>query len=145
MISNEEKGGLLTPDKPVGDGGENVLDILQRKHPPQQPLVQSALTITSNSTFHPVIFEELNGILIRSVALRVQGAAGPSGLDATFWRRMCTVFHGESDQLCEAIAKLAIRINTSFVDPDGLTSFMACRLIALDKVQVSGRLVWEKF
>ena len=28
MISNEEKGGLLTPDEPVGDGGENVLDIL---------------------------------------------------------------------------------------------------------------------
>ena len=28
MISNEEKGGLLTPDQPVGDGGENALDIL---------------------------------------------------------------------------------------------------------------------
>ena len=46
---------------------------------------------------------------------------------------MCTAFHGESDQLCEAIAKLAICINTSFVDPDGLTSFVVCRLIALDK------------
>ena len=34
---------------------------------------------------------------------------------------------------CESIAKLAIRINTSFVDPDGLTSFVACQLIALDK------------
>ena len=33
MISNEEKGGLLIPDQPVEDGGENVLDILKRKHP----------------------------------------------------------------------------------------------------------------
>ena len=30
---------------------------------------------------------------------------------------------------CEAIAKLVICINTSFVDPGGLTSFVACRLI----------------
>ena len=58
----------------------------------------------------------------------VQEAAGPSGLDTAFLRRMC-----ESDQLCKAIAKLAIRINTSFVDPDGLTSFVACQLIALYK------------
>ena len=64
MISNEEKGGLLIPDQPVGNGGENELDILKRKHPPQQSLVQSALTTTSNSTLNPVIFEELNGILI---------------------------------------------------------------------------------
>ena len=80
-----------------------------------------------------MIIEELNGILIRSVAMSMQGAAGPSGLDAAFWKRMYTAFHGESDQRCEAIAKLNIRINTSFVDPDGLTSFVACRLIALDK------------
>ena len=93
MISNEEKGGLLTPDQPVGDGGENVLDILKRKHPPQQPLIQSALTTTSSSMFHLVTYEELNGIIIRSVAMRVQGAAGSSGLDAAFWRRMCTAFH----------------------------------------------------
>ena len=25
MMSNEKKGGLLTPDQPVGDGGDNVL------------------------------------------------------------------------------------------------------------------------
>ena len=92
MISNEEKGGLLTPDQPVGDGGENVLDFLMRKYPPQQQLVESALTTTSNSTFHPAIFEELNGILSRSVAMRVQGAEGPSGLNAAFWRHMCTAF-----------------------------------------------------
>ena len=41
--------------------------------------------------------------------------------------------YDESDQLCEAIAKLTIHIKTSFVDPDGLTSFVACPLIALDK------------
>ena len=133
LISKDEKGGLLTPDQPVGDGTDKVIDILKKKHPPQQPLVQSVLTTESSNVFHPVIFEETNGSLIRSVALRVQGTAEPSGLDAACWRRMCMAFHGESNQLCEAMAKLAVRINTTYVDPEGLTLFVACRLIAPDK------------
>ena len=32
--------------------------------------------------FHPVIFEALDGTLIRNAALRTHGAAGPFGLDA---------------------------------------------------------------
>lgn len=46
---------------------------------------------------------------------------------------MCTSYQNDSDQLCEAISRLAIRVSTTCVDPEGQTSFMACRLIALDK------------
>jgi len=46
---------------------------------------------------------------------------------------MCTSFQRLSDDLCEALAGVAKRLCTTFVDPSGLTAFVACRLIALDK------------
>ena len=82
---------------------------------------------------HPVFFERITGSLIRSIALRVDGAAGPSNLDAHGWRRICTSYHGASADLCSALAGLARRLCTDYVDPAGLTAFTACRLIALDK------------
>ena len=38
-----------------------------------------------------------------------------------------------SDELCDAIAKLARRLCSSYVDPQGISSLTACRLVALDK------------
>ena len=40
---------------------------------------------------HSVIFYALDGSAIRAAALRTSGAAGPSGMDAYGWRRLCTV------------------------------------------------------
>ena len=86
-----------------------------------------------NCRFHPVIFDALDGALIRGVALRTQGAAGPSGLDAFSWRRLCTSFQGASDDLCQSLAMVARRLCTTFVDPEGLEAFVASCLIALNK------------
>ena len=47
---------------------------------------------------HPVLFD---GPFIRSVALRMDGAAGPSGVDAAGWKRMCTSFSAHSADLCD--------------------------------------------
>ena len=82
---------------------------------------------------HPVIFDEITGILVRSVALRTEGAAGPSGIDAQGWRRLCSSFQLASSELCDALACLCKRICSTYVDPRGLTAFVACRLIALNK------------
>ena len=38
-----------------------------------------------------------------------------------------------SDDICNALASLARHLCTDYVDPAGLTAFIACRLIALDK------------
>ena len=46
---------------------------------------------------------------------------------------MCTSFQQDSTELCEALANVCKRICFSFVDPESLTAFVACRLIALDK------------
>ena len=67
------------------------------------------------------------------VALKLHGAAGPSGLDASVWRCMCTSFQTVSNDLCDALSAVARRLCTSFVDPTCLSSFVACGLIALDK------------
>ena len=72
-------------------------------------------------------------MFVRSVALKSEGAAGPSGADAADWRRFCSSFHGASAALCESIAALARRLCTSFLDPSGFSAFLVCRLIALDK------------
>ena len=82
---------------------------------------------------HPVLFENLTGKSIRSAALRTQDAAGPSGIDAAAWRRLCTGFHRASEDLCSAVAAAAKRLCTTFVDPTGVSAFTACRLIPLDK------------
>ena len=136
----------------LGPHARSVRDILKLKHPPAQPLhVDCLLPNWDNPPeSHPVVFDALDGRVIHSVALRTTGAAGPSGLDARCWRRLCTAFHSASSELCIAIALFARCICSSFVSPDILAPFLACRLIALDKqpgvrpigvCEVVGRLV----
>ena len=52
---------------------------------------------------------------------------------AAGWRRLCTSFGKESTDLCNAIAAVARRLCTDYVDPSGLQAFLACRLIPIDK------------
>ena len=69
------------------------------------------------------------------MALRTEGAAGPSGIDAQGWRHLCSSFQQASLELCEALACVCKWICSSYVDPCGLTAFAGCRLIALNKCQ----------
>ena len=114
---------------------EESLQELKKKHPPREPPIKSALMMPNEPIQEPhsIIFDQLNGELIRKVALRTEGSAGPSGLDASAWRRLCTSFAHNSSDLCEALACTAKRICCSFVDPVFISSFVACHLIALDK------------
>ena len=73
-----------------------------------------------------MFFECITRSLIRSISLHVDGAAGPSNLDAHGWRRLCTSYHGASADLCNALASVARRLCTDYVDPAGLTAFMVC-------------------
>ena len=54
-------------------------------------------------------------------------------MDADGWRRICVSFHGASNDLCEALASLARRLCTDYVDPTGIEVLITCRLIPLDK------------
>ena len=69
---------------------------------------------------------------VTTIILRIQGCSGPSGIDASGWRRMWTSFSKASSDLCNNIVIMARRICTEYVDPEVLSS-TACKLIALDK------------
>ena len=87
---------------------------------------------------HSVLFEAIDGQLIRNTVLRVDGAAGPSGLDAAAWKRLCTSFKSASVNLCDGVACTARRLCSCYVDPSGLSAFVACRLIVLDTCRCPG-------
>ena len=138
LLAQKGKGGVLHPSDPVNKddpSSPSVLDVLKSKHPPAQPATAAALIqVTSvQPEVHPVVFDSIDARAIRFAALNTRGAAGPSGLDAHCWRRLCTSFHAASWDLCHSLALLARKLCVSFVDPTGLSAFLACRLIALDK------------
>ena len=63
----------------------------------------------------------------------MDGAAGPSGLDVSKWKKICSSFSKESDNVCESIALVARKLCSGYVDPEGISALVASRLIALDK------------
>ena len=135
LLSEQSKGGVLHVDDPIEteNGQRKVRDILLEKHPPCQPVHNDAIINDDTPDVHPVLFESLDAAAIRSAALYTSGAAGPSGLDAHGWRRLCTSFKTASFELCQSLALTAKRLCTEFVDPVSIAPLMACRLIALDK------------
>ena len=113
-----------------------VRDILLEKHPSPHLPKPSVLVSPSDFSplpFHPVLFDNIDGILIRRTILRMDGAAGPSGLDVASLKKLCTAFQEASDTLCDALSAVARRLAASLVDPASLSAFTACCHIALDK------------
>ena len=74
----------------------------------------------------PVQFDRIDGPFVRKTTLRMDGAAGPSGVDAAGWKQLCTSFGAHSADLCHAISSRAQRICTAYVDPNSLEAFVAC-------------------
>ena len=115
---------------------ESVLNIQESLHPEGKPLVTEALlscTLPNALPADPVIFEAIDGNMIKSTTLHCKGSVGPSGVDARAWRRMCSSFKETSARLCEAIAGVAKCICTQPVSPSGLNALLACRLVPLNK------------
>ena len=135
-LITEQSGSGCLPLGSIQPDGRTVKDHLLDKHPPPPatPASQSAISEHPPATEpHLIVFDWINGPMIRATAQLMSGSAGPSGLDARAWRRLCTSFHSASGDLCTVIAKLARRLCSSNVDPHGIAPLTACRLIALDK------------
>ena len=108
-------------------------DILLDKHPLGKDPAAGSLLNHDSEPINPIMFDSLNADAIHQAALHTQGSAGPSGLDAHAWRRLCSSFKSASHNLCSALSNVAKRIATTHVNPEGLSAFVACRLIPLDK------------
>ena len=66
-------------------------------------------TLIDDLTYPPhfILFDRLDAVHLCCVALKLHSAAGPSGLDASAWRCMCTSFQTISDDLCDALSAVA--------------------------------------
>ena len=120
------KGGIqkLTP---------TVIKILENLHPEAKPAETSALIQGTPPTVHAIIFDELDGERILDAARRTRGAAGMSGGDADLWKRKCDSFGDASTNLCNAMARVAQRMATEYMDPNVLEALLCNRLVPLDK------------
>ena len=138
LLSSSNRGCLLPNDViETSEGPKTVHDILVSKHPPGKPARAEALLNDSSTSHHvthcSIIFEEITGEKIRQIALKTQGSAGPSGLDAHAWRRMASSFNTTSVELCNALAAVSRRLCSEDVHSDAISAFVASRLIPLDK------------
>ena len=138
LLSNKVRGRVLHLDDIISsDEQKSVRDILRDKHPPSQSVHPESIVPGDPQTIHPV-FDSIDASVVRSAALKTNGAAGPSGIDAHGWRRLCTSFKSASSDLCQSLALTAKRLCTSLVDPKSVAPLMACRLLALDKNNGNG-------
>ena len=140
FIAEDSRGGVLSLDSQVpcngGTTSKSVRDILAEKHPPGRMAATDTLLDSGRSDppcYDPILFEQLTGDLIKWAALHTHGAAGPSGVDAYAWRRLCSSFGSASVTLCNSLAAVAHRLCVQEVDSAELMAFVACRLIPLDK------------
>ena len=136
LLTDKSTGYPLQLDDLIESGNsppKKVRDILSDKHPGGLPADPDSIVSDEPPPVHPVIFDSLDASCIRSAALHTDGAAGPSGIDALGWRRMCTSYKSASNELCQSLAATARRLCTCFVEPESISPLLACRLIALSK------------
>ena len=95
LLGNVSGGsGTLCITDPCDNGKITVCNCLAVKHPSGQPVVSSVVIFISHeSEFpHPITFESLTGVLFKSYAMSVEGAAWPSWANAINWRQFCSCF-----------------------------------------------------
>ena len=111
LVEDKNSGGVLNENDKL-PSGEIVSDVLCEKHPKAQGLNQEALIAqpTPPTTPNAVVFDCLDADLIYHVAKQTKGSAGPSGLNAHAWRKLCCSFSDASDDLCQALASVARRL-----------------------------------
>lgn len=108
LLTENGKGGAMALDATLSEGSSKrtVHDVLLEKHPVPSTVTHSAILAPNPDLYvpYPVLFEANDGPFIRSVVLKMDIAAGPSGLDAAGWKHLCTSFHAHSNSLCDSIA-----------------------------------------
>ena len=127
LIMNKAKGGVL----PLN---EQTRKDMQSKHPKPEPQAKDAM-ISGDlpPAVHNIIFDGVNGESIKKFALRSRGGAGVSQQEDKLWHIMVSGFKETSSGICNAIAKLARRLCTQYVDPEPLACLLANRGVAIDK------------
>ena len=108
---------------------------LEEKHPEAQEARLGSLLFGPVEDIPDSVFLEIDGEMVRDAALRTKGSGGPSGVDANGFRRLlpCKSFKTSGADLCNAVAVMARKLCTEYVDPTSIEAVLSSRLIPLDK------------
>ena len=127
LVTEKGKGGVLSLN-------ESTKHEMASKHPKPEPMSPEALMSgVMPPSLHPVFFAAIDGELIKKNALRTSGGAGVSQQEDALWHKMVSAHKDASTSLTNALASVARRLVTEFVDPQGLEALLANRGIAIDK------------
>jgi hypothetical protein len=127
LVTEKGKGGILSLS-------EETKKEMCSKHPKPEPMSPQVLIAGEMPpSLHPVFFSPINGDLIKKNALRTSGGAGVSQQEDALWHKMVSGHKEASASLTNALASVARRLVTEYVDPQGLEALLANRGIAIDK------------
>ena len=127
-LCNDNGGGVL----PLTD---DVMRQLKEKHPEAREASLGSLLFGPVEDIPDSVFPEIDGEMVRDAALRTKGSGGPSGVDANGFRSLlaCKSFKKSGTDLCNAVAVMARKFCTEYVDPTSIEVVLSSRLILLDK------------
>src|SRR6476660_2807237 len=95
------------------------------KHPKAEGILHGAL-ITGElpPSLDPIFFSAIDGELVKKCTLRTKGGAGVSQQEDALWHKMVTAHKEASSSLCNAVAVVARRLATEYVDPKALEALL---------------------
>ena len=126
LISDKESGRPLKITNEVRMG-------LEAKHPKAQEADNDIKIEKCDGRDEPYLFDIINEDMVWKKAMRTQGGAGPSGINADMMKGLLnTKKHGDqATSLKKAIARLARKLATEYCH--NLDAYTARRLLALEK------------
>ena len=129
LLTNNMKIGVLPLNK-------KTLEKLKQNHPQRRDADPEIMLPDKPEEIHPIKFDPIDPENVTKAALKTRGEAGPSGLDADFWKRIFTSnqFGDSTDDLCKTFAEVIKKLCTVENQSTSLEAFLANRLIPLDKI-----------
>ena len=129
---------LLEKDPSVGclPFTETVEKELKQFHPTMAVPDRTALLFGPKETIPEVAYKSITEDVVAKTAGRLNGSAGPSGLDAEVFKRMLRSKNYAQDgkMLREEISLMCFKLCTMHHCPGLLAPLTSCRLLALDKI-----------
>ena len=128
FLSEDQVQGILPID-------EEVIMELKAKHPPPSLVNEDVLLQGPIDKVSPRYFDGIDETMIKNAARLTRGAAGPSNLDGEQFKMMLVSnkFKKEGKEMREQLATMAKKLATEIIDPKCIESFVACKLIPLNK------------
>ena len=115
---------------------KETLELLVQKHLEPRKPSPNILIQGPTRPIYPVAYDDMDESVIMKASILTKGGSEPSGLDADGWRRILTscAFETATLDFYKAFAQLIKELCVEELDsPLSLESFLACRLIPLER------------